>query len=252
MTPLILASGSPRRRQLLELLGLAFRICPAEIEEVPLTGEAPEVFVRRAAREKALEVARTEHGVAVLGADTVVEVDGAILGKPNSTAEAERMLRVLSGREHKVHTAVALALPGISHQDPSRGRRGAVPSAVFDPRGAESYSTVRRVPRGEKTPLGAVHRRPQQEAGEICGLDRSCCDLVDTARVRFVELNDRVIRWYVATGEPRDKAGAYAVQGLGGLLVAGIEGSPHTVVGLPIHRLAELFEASGLDFWSRL
>ena len=192
MTPLILASGSPRRRQLLELLGVAFRICPAEIEEVALTGEAPEVFVRRAAREKALEVARTEHGVAVLGADTVVEVDGAILGKPNSKAEAERMLRVLSGREHKVHTAVALAVDG------------------------------------------------------------SCCDLVDTARVRFVELNDRIIRWYVATGEPRDKAGAYAVQGLGGLLVAGIEGSPHTVVGLPIHRLAELFEACGLDFWSRL
>ena len=191
-TPLILASGSPRRRQLLELLGVAFRICPAEIEEVALTGEAPEVFVRRAAREKALEVARTEHGVAILGADTVVEVDGAILGKPNSKAEAERMLRVLSGREHKVHTAVALAVDG------------------------------------------------------------SCCDLVDTARVRFVELNDRIIRWYVATGEPRDKAGAYAVQGLGGLLVAGIEGSPHTVVGLPIHRLAELFEACGLDFWSRL
>ncbi|MFV2073544.1 MAG: nucleoside triphosphate pyrophosphatase [Thermoanaerobaculales bacterium] len=190
MTPLILASGSPRRRRLLEFLGVAFQVCPAEIEEVPAPGESPEVFVRRAAREKALEVARTEHGAAVLGADTIVELDGAILGKPASNEEAGSMLRALSGREHKVHTAIALALDG------------------------------------------------------------TCHDLVDTTRVRFLDLNDRIIRWYVATGEPRDKAGAYAVQGLGGLMVAGIEGSPHTVVGLPIQRLAELFETCGLDFWS--
>jgi septum formation protein len=80
--------------------------------------------------------------------------------------------------------------------------------------------------------------------------DTAIHDLVDSARVHFVDLTDEMIRWYVATGEPMDKAGAYAIQGLGGLLVARVEGSPHTVVGLPVHRLPELFAAHGLDFWT--
>jgi septum formation protein len=80
----------------------------------------------------------------------------------------------------------------------------------------------------------------------------TCHQLVDTAEVRFVDLTDEIIRWYVATHEPMDKAGAYAIQGLGGLLVSGVVGSPHTVVGLPIHRLPELFAAGGLDFWRNL
>ena len=178
---------------------MPFRVCPAEVEEAPRPGEAPTVFARRAARDKALEVAGRA-GLPVLGADTVVEVDGTILGKPGSNGEAEEMLRALSGREHQVHTAVALA-----------------------------------------------HRSHQLPA-----VDERCHDLVDTATVEIVRLSDRVIRWYVATGEPMDKAGAYAIQGLGGLLVSAVEGSPHTVVGLPIHRLPELFAACGLDFWSML
>jgi septum formation protein len=76
-----------------------------------------------------------------------------------------------------------------------------------------------------------------------------CESLVDTALVRFLPLDDAMIRWYVATGEPMDKAGAYAVQGCGGLLVEGIVGSPSTVIGLPVHRLPELFARCGLDFW---
>lgn len=191
-SPVVLASSSPRRRQLLELIGLPFRVSPAEVEEVPSPGEAPTAFAARAARDKALEVARRVGAEAVLGADTVVEIDGAILGKPGSKGEAEAMLRSLSGRTHSVHTAVALAVA-------------------------------------------------------------DCCyDVVDTARVKILRLDDRVIRWYVATGEPMDKAGAYAIQGLGGLLVGAVEGSPHTVVGLPIHRLPELFAAADLDFWGRL
>ncbi len=186
---IVLASTSPRRRQLLELVRLPFRVRPAEIEEAPFPGEAPEAFATRAARDKALEVARREGAAPVLAADTVVEVDGAILGKPESARDAVAMLRMLSGRAHTVHTAVALAVGGLCH------------------------------------------------------------DLVDTATVEMVAIDERMMHWYVASGEPMDKAGAYAIQGRGGLFVSAVEGSPHTVVGLPIPRLPELFAMAGLDFW---
>ena len=189
---LILASGSPRRRQLLELIGVSFAVLPADVDETPLAGEDPVAYASRAARDKALEVAASHPGRLVLGADTVVEVDQKILGKPASADDAATMLRRLSGRSHVVHTALALVT------------------------------------------------------------DSTADEVVDSARVQLVDLTDEMIRWYVATGEPMDKAGAYAIQGLGGLLVAGVEGSPHTVVGLPVHRLPELFAAHGLDFWSRL
>ena len=189
---LILASSSPRRRQLLELIGLPFLVIPPMADEQPQAGEDPTSFVRRAARDKALEVAHRHPDEPVLGADTVVEIDRTILGKPGTPDVAEEMLRTLSGREHLVHTAVALVNDG------------------------------------------------------------RCHDLIDTAHVRCVNFTEQVISWYVSTGEPLDKAGAYAVQGLGGLLVEKVEGSPNTVVGLPIHRLPELFEAHNLDFWNRL
>jgi len=187
---LILASGSPRRRQLLELIGVDFMVEPADVDETPLPGEDPVGYASRAARDKASEVAARSPGRLVLGADTVVEVDREILGKPPSADGAARMLQRLSGRSHLVHTALALVTDSTAHE------------------------------------------------------------VVDTARVQFVNLTDEMIRWYVATGEPMDKAGAYAVQGLGGLLVARVEGSPHTVVGLPLHRLPELFAAHGQDFWA--
>jgi len=189
---LILASSSPRRRQLLELIGLPFLVIPPMADEQPQAGEDPTSFVRRAARDKALEVAHRHPDEPVLGADTVVEIDRTILGKPGTPDVAEEMLRTLSGREHLVHTAVALVNDG------------------------------------------------------------RCHDLIDTAHVRCVNFTEQVISWYVSTGEPLDKAGAYAVQGLGGLLVEKVEGSPNTVVGLPIHRLPELFEAHNLEFWNRL
>jgi septum formation protein len=189
---LILASGSPRRRQLLEIIGVPFDVIPADVDESPNPGEEPTGFAARAARDKALEVAGRWPERAVLGADTVVEVDSAILGKPSSRADAASMLRSLSGRSHLVHTALALVAAGSIH------------------------------------------------------------GLVDTAEVELVDIDDEIIEWYVATNEPMDKAGAYAIQGLGGLLVTGVVGSPHTVVGLPIHRLPELFTSLGLDFWSTL
>jgi septum formation protein len=189
---IVLASGSPRRRQLLALIGLAHRVQPADVEELQRPGEEPSTFAIRAACDKALAVASEETELPILAADTVVELAGDVLGKPTSTDDAVSMLRRLSSRTHRVHTGMAIV------------HRGAVEA------------------------------------------------LVDTAVVRFQHLTDDVIRWYVATGEPMDKAGAYAVQGAGGLLVAGIDGSPQTVVGLPIHRLPELYGAHGLDFWESL
>ena len=189
---IILASASPRRRQLLELIGVDFQIDPADVDETSNAGEGAAAFAARAARDKAKQVAQRHPDRLVLGADTVVEVDSEILGKPSSVEAAAGMLRRLSGRTHLVHTAIALV-----NGDASR-------------------------------------------------------EIVDSAEVEFVALSEEMIGWYVASGEPMDKAGAYAIQGLGGLLVARVEGSPHTVVGLPVHRLPELFEAHGLDFWSRL
>jgi len=185
---IVLASASPRRRQLLDLIGLAHLVRPADIEEVRREDESPADFALRAARDKATAVA-AEDDLPVLGSDTVVEIDDQALGKPVDRADAIRMLRLLSGRTHHVHTAVALAHGG------------------------------------------------------------RCESIVDTTAVRFHPLSDAVIDWYTSTEEPMDKAGAYAVQGRGGLLVEGIDGSPHTVIGLPVHRLPELFEQCGLDVW---
>ena len=189
---IVLASGSPRRRQLLDLIGLPHRVRPAAIDEIRQPGEEPAAFALRVARDKALGVAGHEHELPVLGADTVVEVAGQVLGKPTSPEDAMEMLRSLSGKVHHVHTGLALA-------------------------------------------SGARYEA-----------------LVDTAAVRFLPLTEDTIRWYVDTGEPMDKAGAYAVQGAGGLLVSSVDGSPQTVIGLPVHRLPELFERCGLDFWQAL
>lgn len=188
----VLASASPRRRQLLRILGLEHLVDPAGIDEAPAPGEPAGAFARRAAADKAREVAGRHPGAPVLGADTVVEVDGRILGKPADDNEARMMLRALSGREHHVHSGLALAV------------------------------------------------------------DDRLTALVDTAAVRFRSLDEGMIDWYVTTGEPRDKAGAYGVQGAGGLLVEAVFGSPHTVVGLPVHRLPELFAAADLDLWKML
>jgi septum formation protein len=184
----ILASGSPRRRALLDLLGIPHLVRPADIDETVQPGEEPAAYCRRAARDKALHVAGSDAALPVLAADTVVELDGESLGKPDSPGHAAEMLWRLSGRAHEVHTAVALAS-------------------------------------GERVDV-----------------------LLDTAIVRFRDLDSELVDWYVASSEPMDKAGGYAVQGRGGVLVESITGSPHTVVGLPIHRLDDLWSGLGLDF----
>ena len=167
-------------------MGIKHEVRPADIDEIRAPGERPDDFARRAAEDKARHVAQ---GIdrPVLAADTVVALGDESLGKPIDEDDAKRMLRHLSGREHAVHTGMALAYNG------------------------------------------------------------NCHSLVDTAIVRFSPLSEDLIEWYVGTGEPMDKAGAYAVQGAGGLLVHSITGSPQTVIGLPINRLPELFAALGLD-----
>ena len=189
---IVLASGSPRRRELLELIGARFEVFPAAEEETPKPDEEPSAFAVRAARAKAELVAADHPRNPVLASDTVVEIGGRILGKPCSTSEARAMLRLLSGRVHQVHTAIALVVEG------------------------------------------------------------GCRSLLETAEVRVLSIDDQTIDWYVATREPMDKAGAYAVQGAGGLLVESVTGSPQTVIGLPVHRLPQLFEESGLSFWDFL
>jgi septum formation protein len=129
--PLVLASSSPRRKQLLELLGLTFDVVPAEIDETWRNGEAPAVHAERLAREKAAVVARD--GAAVVGADTIVVIGGEILGKPEDAAEARAMLRRLAGREHDVYTAVAVAWGGavVSGAERTRVRFRALDDAVI-------------------------------------------------------------------------------------------------------------------------
>jgi septum formation protein len=188
---LVLASRSPRRRELLEALGIALEVRPAETDESIRPGERPREYVARVARDKA----RAVPGAVVLAADTSVVLGERLLGKPRDGEDAARMLRDLSGARHQVLTAVC----------------------------------VRRNEPGP--PL-------EREA------------LVAT-EVRFAELTERRIRWYLATGEPMDKAGAYALQGAGGALVDGVLGSVSGVVGLPLAEALALLEEVGFPLpWS--
>jgi septum formation protein len=183
----VLASGSPRRRELLAGLGLTFTVRAADVDETPIPGEAPAACVRRLALAKA--AARIDKGELVLAADTIVVLDGRLLGKPRDAADARRMLASIAGREHTVLTGMTL------HDEPS-GRQEAV---------------------------------------------------VEASRVRMARMSPHEIEWYVATGEPLDKAGSYAVQGMGALFVEAVYGSYTNVVGLPLPATYRLFSALGYD-----
>jgi septum formation protein len=184
---LVLASASPRRRDLLQGLQLAFEVRWTEIDESTLGDELPEDHVLRLARDKARATALP--GELVLAADTVVVLGGCILGKPAGPAEAQQMLRRLAGRTHEVYSGVAL----------------------FEPNSDALAS----------------------------GADRS--------EVRLAALSDEEIAWYVSTGEPLDKAGSYAIQGLGALFVEAIVGNYTNVVGLPLPLTRALFQQLSYD-----
>ena len=182
---LILASGSPRRHELLRNAGIAFEARPGNVDESVRPGEAPDALALRLAQEKSLEAAASAPaGSFVLGADTVVSADGGIFNKPADAEDAARMLRALSGSTHRVITGVS------------------------------------------------VVRAP----GEVLATER------EITFVTFRALDDREIRDYVASGEPFDKAGGYAIQGLASKFVTRIEGCYFNVVGLPLSLVYQILK----------
>lgn len=183
---LVLASASPRRALILSELGLSFVVDPAHVPEDLIAGDGAEASAVRLAAAKAAAVSARRPDDWVLAADTLVELDGAVLEKPRDDADAAAMLRRLSGREHQVVTAVRL-------------RRG-----------------------------------NQEGSGSVCW-----------SSVRFAPLSEEEIAWYVGTGEPRDKAGAYGVQGLGARFIESIAGSYTNVMGLPARDVYRLMREAG-------
>jgi len=194
MSMLYLASGSPRRRELLGQIGVPFSTLPTVIDETPLANEAAVAYVQRLACAKAqagLASLAVPGAAVVLDADTSVVLDGRILGKPESRAEALAMLAALSGQTHEVLTAVALAN------------------------------------------------------------SQRCEVRVVSSQVSFRPLSTAEIEAYWASGEPQDKAGSYAIQGLGAVFVADLHGSFSAVVGLPLCETAALLADFGIPCWQR-
>jgi septum formation protein len=186
---LVLASASPRRRELLAQAGFSFEVHPAHIPEDPNPNEDPIAYVTRLAREKAQVVftelsSKSSAPLQVLGADTTVTLDNHILGKPENPADAARMLRLLSGRTHRVITGIAVVT-------------------------------------AERTEVAA-----------------------EVTAVKFLTLSEEEIAAYIATGEPLDKAGAYAIQGRAARWIPRIEGDYFNVVGLPLALVSTLLESS--------
>lgn len=184
---IILASGSPRRQELLRQLDLAFEVVPSHYDERRHPPLSPEKLVEHLAFSKAQEVASLYPDALVLGADTVVVLDGTVMGKPRDEADAVAMLTRLSGRAHQVMTGVA-----------------------------------------------------------VVGSGRSLVEH-EVTEVRFRPLSEGQIRRYVATGEPMDKAGAYAIQGRAGAMIASISGDYFNVVGLPLSRTVEMLSYFGVE-----
>jgi septum formation protein len=188
MAQIILASASPRRRELLDQIGLSYQVRPVDIDETPRHKEDPLSYVQRLAAEKSL-LAQQQCGVAlpILAADTSVVIAGNILGKPLDKLHALSMLQQLSGQTHQVYTAISL-------------------------------------------------RWTDQHA-----------EAVSITDVSFRELSEAEINYYWTTGEPCDKAGAYAIQGLGSIFVSAIHGSFSGVVGLPLFETASLLAQAGIN-----
>lgn len=183
-----MASASPRREQLLRQVGYEFQVLPSRAEEDNTAKLPPEELVQTHARAKAWDVARqVAPADIVIGADTLVVLDGKVFGKPGSAEQACRMLQELSGRTHSVWSGIAIVKEG-----------------------------------------------------------RCLCAAVET-RVTLGRLNEEEIKRYVATGEPLDKAGAYAVQGIGAVFVEKLDGCYFNVVGLPLNALSRLLSEAGVD-----
>lgn len=182
---IILASQSPRRRELLSLMGLSFHVVVSPVEEITPAHAQPGALVEELARQKAQAVADLYPGDCVVGADTIVYIDGTVIGKPKDQADARRILKCLQGRTHTVYTGVA----------------------VF----AKGRADIRH----------------------------------DETRVTFSPMTGDEINWYVKTGEPMDKAGAYGIQGPGGMFVKKVDGNYFTVIGMPLPLLYQMLREAG-------
>jgi len=185
----ILASASPRRRELLASLGFDFEVIPSSVPEVHQPGESPEEYVARLSRDKAAAIAAKHPDRWVIAADTTVLLGDELLEKPADANDAKRMLAAIAGKTHVVYSGVTL-------QNASAG--------WHETRVAES-------------------------------------------EVRMLPLTPREIEWYVATGEPLDKAGAYAVQGMGAMFIDSVHGSYTNVVGLPLALLYQMLKRAGIE-----
>lgn len=186
---LILASASPRRRELLDQIRVRYLVNPVDLDETPLPNESPTVYVQRLAAEKSAACAlQCRHNLPVLAADTSVVLGDVIMGKPNDQDDAMTMLSQLSGQTHQVMTALSL-------------------------RGHQHWQAL------------------------------------TITEVTFRQLTEAEIVAYWNTGEPLDKAGSYAIQGLGGIFVESLTGSFSGVVGLPLFETAELLAKQGIEFF---
>ncbi|HZG16694.1 MAG TPA: Maf family protein [Candidatus Bathyarchaeia archaeon] len=186
--PVILASSSPRRRELLQGLGIPFTVLSSDVDESTSPELSPQQIVESLAQRKAREVAKNVNDGLVIGADTIVVLDGNVLGKPRDEADAFQMLQSLQGREHIVYS-------GVSIVDVKAGREE------------------------------VAHR---------------------STKVRIRSLTEQEIKAYIATKEPMDKAGSYAIQGIGATIVDSIEGDYFTVVGLPLNLMADMLSRFGV------
>ena len=183
---IILASQSPRRRELLTLMGLDFTVITSDVEENPPCGVSVDQYVSALALQKAEAVAKDHPNACVIGADTVVYLDGDILGKPHTAENAKKYLTRMQGKQHTVFTGVAVIVNG--------------------------KADVR----------------------------------VATTDVTFTPMSENEIDWYVSTGEPLDKAGAYGVQGPGGIFVEKIDGNYFNVIGMPLPLLYQMLLDAGI------
>jgi len=194
---LVLASASPRRQELLRNAGIGFVVHPADIPEDTLPGEPPRACAERLAREKARKVSQQRPSDLILGADTVVFVDGQMLAKPSDHGDAARMLRLLSGRTHQVITGVCLIGPPLRTEDSE------LKTGFEDTRSETTEVTMSTLPEDD-------------------------------------------VRFYVSTGEPMDKAGAYAIQGIASRWIPRIAGDYSNVVGLPIALVYRMLREHGV------
>ncbi|BFH67318.1 hypothetical protein J27TS7_15730 [Paenibacillus dendritiformis] len=250
---LILASSSPRRQELIRALGLPYSVQPSDADETVPPGWPPDRIVEQLALRKADAVARVRRSEGkdgiVVGSDTIVVLDGAVLGKPVNEADAERALTALQGRSHEVYTGVALVQvsdgrTAVSHRatvvhmkpcSTERIRRYIATGEPMDKAGA--YDTTMHL--GDIGQYRVLSQSPSGQPEVIVGHTVS--------KVTFRPMSDAEIEAYVKTGEPLDKAGSYGAQGLGAVFIEKIEGDFFSIMGLPLNLLYQMLLKFGIS-----